>query len=76
MRHNYVAIDHLSGKPFADAIRDDQHIKYWIWTGTRLVPASSEKEGRLLLREVLAQEELEITAERGRYRRRQRWQAF
>jgi hypothetical protein len=48
------AIDNLSGKPCANAVSDDHHIEYWIWTGTRLVPASSEEEERLLLREALS----------------------
>jgi hypothetical protein len=55
------AIEQISGDPLPDPFTGDHNIEYWIWTGSRLVPASPEESLRLR-----RQEELEDEAFRAR----------
>jgi hypothetical protein len=41
------AIEQMTGEPFPNPFTGDHNIEYWIWTGSRLVPASPEQAGRL-----------------------------
>jgi hypothetical protein len=61
---------------FPDPFTGDHHFEYWIWTGSRLVPASPEQAERLRQQEVLEAEEFRLLRERQRAYRVQRWQPY
>jgi hypothetical protein len=70
------AIEQIDGEPFPDPFTGDHNIEYWLWTGSRLVPASPETAERLQRQEALEQEEFRLLRERQRACRQQRWQAY
>jgi hypothetical protein len=67
------ALDQLERAPVPDPSPAVQH---WIWTGTRLVRASSEVVERRRQQAMLEQVELYLLLERRKTRRHQRRQAF
>jgi hypothetical protein len=73
------AVEQIGGEPFPDPFTGDHTIEYWIWTGTRLVPASPEEAERLRQEEALEQEELRLLHLRQdayRQHRRQSYRRF
>jgi hypothetical protein len=70
------AIDQISGDPLPDPFTGDHNIEYWIWTGSRLVPASPEAAERIRRQEALEEEEFRLLRERQRFYRIRRWEAF
>jgi hypothetical protein len=70
------AIEQITGDPLPDPFTGDHNIEYWIWTGSRLVPASPEESKRLGRQEALEEEEFRARRERQRFNRIRRRQAF
>jgi hypothetical protein len=67
------AIEQIAGEPFPDPVTGDHNIEYWIWTGSRLVPASPETAERLRRQEALEEEEFRLLREHQRAHRQERW---
>jgi hypothetical protein len=68
------AIEQITGDPLPDPFTGDHNIEYWIWTGSRLVPASPEDSERLRRQEELEDEEFRARRKeqhQSRFRRRQ-----
>jgi hypothetical protein len=61
---------------FPDPFTSDHHFEYWIWTGSRLVPASPEQAERLRQQEALEAEEFRRLRESQRAYRVQLWQPY
>jgi hypothetical protein len=68
--------DEADDRPFPDPFTGDHNIEYWVWTGSRLVPASSDQAARLRRQEELEAQELRLVRERQRAYRQQRWQLY
>jgi hypothetical protein len=66
----------MAGEPFPDPFTGDHNIEYWIWTGSRLVPASPEQAERLRRQEALEEEEFRLLRERQQALRQQHWNAW
>jgi hypothetical protein len=70
------AIEQITGDPWPDPFTGDHTIEYWIWTGSRLVPASPEESERLRRQEALEEEEFRLRRKRQLEYRRQRLQSY
>ena len=69
------AIEQMTGEPLPDPFTGNHNIEYWIWTGSRLVPATPEAAERLRQQEALEQEEFRLLRERQQAYRQHLWQA-
>jgi hypothetical protein len=69
-------IDEADDAPFPDPFTSDHTIEYWVWTGSRLVPASPDQAARLRRQEELEAEEFRLLQEHKRAYRQQRWQLY
>ncbi len=67
------AVEQITCRPLLDA---STGIEHWIWTGHRLVRASSEAAERLRQQEALEQAELQRLRERQKAHRQQLWQSY
>ena len=67
------AVEQITGEPLPDPFTGDHTIEYWIWTGSRLVPATPEAAERLRQQEALEQEEYRLLRERQRALRQEHW---
>jgi hypothetical protein len=70
------AIEQMTGEPSPDPFTGVHNIEYWIWTGSRLVPASPEAAERIRRQEALEEEEFRLLRERQRYYRIRRREAI
>jgi hypothetical protein len=70
------AIEQITGDPLPDPFTGDHTIEYWIWTGSRLVPATPEAAERIRQQEMLEDEEFRARHELQRLYRIRRRQAF
>jgi hypothetical protein len=70
------AIEQITGDPPTDPFTGDHNIEYWIWTGTRLVPASPEDSERLRRQEALEEQEFRLMRERQHLYRIRRREVF
>ena len=70
------AIEQMTSEPLPDPFTGDHDIEYWIWTGSRLVPATPEAAERLRQQEALEQEEFRLLRERQQAYRQQLWQSY
>lgn len=70
------SIETISGEPFPDPFTGEHDIEYWIWSGSRLVPASPEVAERLREHEAQERAERRLMRERLQASRRRRWQSF
>jgi hypothetical protein len=57
------AIEQITGNPLPDPFTGDHTIEYWIWTGSRLVPATPEAAERIRRQEALEEEEFRARRE-------------
>jgi hypothetical protein len=58
------AIEQMTGEPLPDPFTGDHDIEYWIWTGSRLVPATPEAAERIRQQEAVEEEEFRARRER------------
>jgi hypothetical protein len=70
------AIEVMAGEPFPDPFTGEHDIEYWIWSGSRLVPAPPEVAERLREQEARERAERRLVRERQQAYRQLRWQAF
>ena len=68
--------EETAARPSSDPSAEEAGVQYWIWTGSRLVRASSQAAERLRQQEELEQEELRRLQERQRVFRLQRRHAY
>jgi hypothetical protein len=70
------AIEQMTSEPLPDPFTGDHDIEYWIWTGSRLVPATPEAADRIRRQEALEEEEFHLLRERQQVYRQQLWQSY
>jgi hypothetical protein len=70
------AIEQMTDEPLPDPFTGDHDIEYWIWTGSRLVPATPEAVERLRQQEALEDEEFRARRKQQHLNRLRRRQAL
>jgi hypothetical protein len=70
------AIEQITGDPLPDPFTGDHNIEYWIWTGSRLVPATPEQSERLRRQEELEDEEFRARRKQQHLNRLRLWHAL
>jgi hypothetical protein len=70
------AIEQMTGEPLPDPFTGDHDIEYWIWTGSRLVPATPEAAERIRQQEAVEEEEFRLLRKRQQAHRQQLWQSY
>ncbi len=69
-------IEQMTGDPFPDPFTGDHDIEYWIWAGSRLVPAPPEVAERIRQHEAQERADQHLLRERQQIYRQQRWQSY